>query len=84
VTTTITIADSAPAAQVPDPSDPYCCPQCRIRYATVFVSVPQYGFGGDPAYGSFRSNRCEPCLEILRVAFKGYRIDVSPLIPRPT
>lgn len=58
------------------------CPQCNARPATVFVSIPDYGFGGNPAYGSFRAGRCEPCLEILRQhpELKRYRFDVQPLI----
>lgn len=57
------------------------CPVCG-QPSTEFVTVREYGFGGDPAYGSFRSARCtEHGAKILLLdpAFKGMQVGVEML-----
>lgn len=57
------------------------CPVCGAK-ATRFITVPEYGFGGDPAYGSFRSARCEKDggQELINhPSFKGMAVTVETL-----
>jgi hypothetical protein len=56
------------------------CPCCGKR-STKFVSCNQYGFGGDPAYGSFRASACDERAQALigHTAFRGMLVQVEAL-----
>lgn len=57
------------------------CQNCGAK-ATEFVRVDQYGYGGDPRYGSFRTTRCEEHgakILLNQPAFKGMNVGVEML-----